>query len=60
MIGIGKWIMGSAMGLLALIGLFLASAASDGTMYGVGLLLFVFGVLFIFRLIGRYTGGAAH
>ncbi len=57
---IGAWIMGLFMTLVALIGLTLASAAADGTMYWVGLVLFGFGVLFIFRLIGRHTGGAGH
>lgn len=57
---IGVWIMGLAMTLVSLIGLSLAAAAADGTMYWVGLLLFVFGVMFIFRLIGRHTGGAGH
>ena len=54
--GIGPWILGGVMALLALFGLFLASAAKDGIFYGTGLAFFVFGVLFIFGLIHRYVG----
>jgi hypothetical protein len=53
---IGPWVLGAAMGLLALIGLALASAAEDTVFYGTGLALFVFGVLFIFGLIHRHVG----
>jgi hypothetical protein len=53
---IGPWILGAAMGLLSLFGLFLASAAHDDVFYGTGLALFLFGILFIFGLIHRYAG----
>lgn len=53
---IGPWVLGTAMGLLGLIGLALASAAEDTVFYGTGLVLFVFGVLFIFGLISRHVG----
>ena len=53
---IGPWILGAAMALLSLFGLFLASAAEDRVFYGTGLALFVFGVLFIFGLIHRDVG----
>ena len=53
---IGPWVLGTAMGLLALIGLALASAAEDTVFYGTGLGLFAFGVLFIFFLIRRNVG----
>jgi hypothetical protein len=46
------------MGILALIGLLLASNAHDGMFYTFGLLLFLFGVAFIFGLIHRNTGHA--
>ena len=49
----GHWIRGIFMGLLALVGLVMASKAVDATFYWVGLLFFVFGVGFIFALIGR-------
>ncbi len=52
----GPWILGAVMGLIALLGLFLASRAQDDIFYATGLGLFVFGVLFIFFLINRYVG----
>lgn len=48
---VGPWILGAVMGLIALLGLFLASRAQDDIFYATGLGLFVFGVLFIFALI---------
>lgn len=54
--GTGKWIFGACMTLIALIGLAMASRAVDDVIYFVGLLLFVFGVLMNFWLIGRYVG----
>ena len=54
--GIGSWILGGAMALFGLLGLFLASAAQDDVIYGTGLALFLFGVLFIFGLIHRHVG----
>jgi hypothetical protein len=54
--GIGPWVLGGVMGLLSLVGLFLASAAKDDVIYGTGLVLFVFAVLFIFGLIHRHAG----
>jgi hypothetical protein len=53
---LGPWILGVFMALLSLIGLTMASGATDGGFYGVGLLFFVFGVLFIFGLIRAYIG----
>jgi hypothetical protein len=44
------------MALLALLGLGLASRAQDDVLYGTGLGLFVFYVLFIFYLIHRNVG----
>ncbi len=52
----GRWILGGLIGLFGIIGLFLASRAHDPVMYFVGLLFFVFAVLFDFGLIGRYAG----
>jgi hypothetical protein len=44
------------MGLISLLGLVMASHAHDDVFYFVGLLVFLFGVLFIFGLIRRGTG----
>jgi hypothetical protein len=55
----GTWAFGVIMGLVSLIGLFMASRAVDGMFYTVGLLIFLFGVLFIFALIHRHTGHAS-
>ena len=52
----GIFVLGAAMGVLALIGLFMASGATHGVLYGTGLGLFLFGVLFIFGMIHRYVG----
>jgi uncharacterized membrane protein len=53
---IAPWILGALVALLSLFGLFMASGATDAGFYHVGLLFFLFGVLFIFGLIGRYVG----
>ena len=53
---LAPWILGALMGILGLFGLVMASRATDTAFYGVGLLFFVFGVLFIFGLIARYVG----
>lgn len=52
----GAWILGIVMGLLALLGLVMASAAVDPIFYGTGLALTAFGILFIFVLIKQNTG----
>jgi hypothetical protein len=52
----GIWIAGFMMGLLSLLGLVLAGAAQDATFHTFGLALFLFGILFIFGLIGKYVG----
>ena len=56
----GPWIMGTLFVLLSLVGLFMAAYAHDDMFHIGGLLIFAFGVLFIFRLIGRYTGQPIH
>ena len=53
---LGAWGLGIAMALLSLLGLVLASAATDRIFYGTGFALFLFGVLFIFGLIHRHVG----
>ncbi|MEX2643196.1 MAG: hypothetical protein WD270_07065 [Acetobacterales bacterium] len=45
------------MTVLSIVGLFIASGAADPTMYWVGLLWFAFGIMFVFLLIHRHTGG---
>ena len=50
------WILGVIMGLLALLGLVMASGAVDRIFYGTGLALTAFGVLFVFALIKQNTG----
>ncbi|HWA43208.1 MAG TPA: hypothetical protein VHA10_08350 [Hypericibacter adhaerens] len=48
-----NWIIGGVIALLGILGLFLASGASDTGIYLFGLLLFLFAVLFAFGLIRR-------
>lgn len=52
---IGNWITGGLIGVVGLVGLVMASRAHDDMFYFAGLLIFVFAVLLIFRLIGKYT-----
>lgn len=52
----GVWITGVCMAILALLGLFLSSRAVDDTIAWSGILLFVFGVAFIYRQIVRNIG----
>ena len=47
---------GIIMGLLALLGLIMASAAVDPIFYGTGLILTGFGIAFVFVLIKQNTG----
>ncbi len=51
----GVWYFGAAMGLLAFLGLVMASFATSGVFYGTGLALFAFGFVAIFWLIRRGT-----
>ncbi len=51
-------ITGALVGLVGLVGLYLAAHAVDATMYPVGLALFAFGVLFDFWLIKRWFDAA--
>jgi hypothetical protein len=53
---LGPWILGALMAFLSLFGLVMANGATDPAFYGVGLVFFLFGVLFIFGLIARYVG----
>ena len=49
-------VLGGVMGVLALLGLFVASGAEDDVFYFTGLGLFVFCVLFIFVMIHQQVG----
>ena len=51
-----SWALAVVMGLVALLGLVMASQAGDQIFYGTGLALFAFGVLFIFVIINRNIG----
>jgi hypothetical protein len=56
----GRWVFGALMTLLAIYGLFAAANARDTGFYIFGLAMFLFGVLFVFSLIGKYTGSKRH
>lgn len=51
--GDGKWVLGGLMGLLSFVGLLMASRAVDAAFYWTGMALSLFGILFIFALIGQ-------
>jgi hypothetical protein len=53
--GMGAAIYGAVMGLLAILGLFVAARAHDGAIHLAGFLLFLFGVINIFALIHKLT-----
>ena len=48
-----SWGVGIAMGLLSLLGLILASRATDDVMYWTAIGLTIFGILFNYYLVGR-------
>jgi ABC-type spermidine/putrescine transport system permease subunit II len=52
----GSFVLGGIVGVIGLLGLFVAAGASDGVFYATGLGLFVFCVLFIFVMIHRQVG----
>jgi hypothetical protein len=58
MAGIERWVMGVLVALIALVGLFMASRAHDNVFMATGLVFFLFGVLFIFGLIGHGGQGS--
>jgi len=53
----GPWLFGTALALIGLVGLFMASYATDDAFYATGLGLFVLAVLMIGWLIRRGGGG---
>ncbi len=52
----GFWLFGIAIAVLGLVGLFMASFATDAIFYGTGLALFAASVIVVFILIRRSTG----
>ncbi|SME92190.1 hypothetical protein SAMN06265365_101480 [Tistlia consotensis] len=51
---VARYIIGALIGLIGLLGLFMASRAESGDgIYAAGLFLFIFAVLYIFFLIKR-------
>lgn len=58
--GAGSWVLGGLISFVGFLGLFLASRAVDGTLYWVGLLVFLFAILFVFNLILSHTGHKGH
>jgi len=55
MSSLGQWAAGTAMGVLALLGLFLVSRSADGMFTVFGSLLFLFGIAAIVVLVHRAT-----
>lgn len=51
--GTGKWIAGGVAGIVALIGLLVASRSHSHSLYIVGLIVGALAVAFIFWMIGR-------
>ena len=49
----GNVILGAAMGSLGLLGLIVASRAQDDGIYVTGMIVFLFGVFFVFAMIKR-------
>ena len=50
---IGKWVINVIVGVIGLLGLYVASRATDNTFYAMGLIVFVLAVAFIFYSIRR-------
>lgn len=51
-----RWIWGSVVGAIGLLGLFMAAKAQDAPFELAGYLLFLFAIVFNFGIIRRYTG----
>jgi hypothetical protein len=50
---IGRWVTSGVIGLIGILGLFVASRATDDTFYSLGLIVFVIAVAVIFYMIRR-------
>ena len=57
---LANWLVGALAGVLGSLGLLLASRALDAAIYGFGLLLSIFSVLFIFWLVKHAYDEADH
>lgn len=53
-----SWGVGIAMGLLSLLGLVIASRATDDVIYWTAIGLVLFGILFNYYLVGRSDSGS--
>jgi hypothetical protein len=51
-----RWIWGGAVGIVGLLGLFMAARGHDAMFQIAGYLMMLFSILFIFTLIHHYTG----
>ncbi len=51
-----RWIWGAAVGLVGLLGLFMAARGHDAMFQITGYLFMLFSIFFIFSLIHHYTG----
>lgn len=56
MFGLEKFLAGIALAVAALTGLFISANAHDGAFTLFGYLLFLFGVLMLFRFVALLTG----
>jgi hypothetical protein len=50
---IGRWVTNGIVGVIGILGLFVASRATDDIFYAMGLIVFVIAVAFIFYSIRR-------
>jgi hypothetical protein len=56
---ISSWVMGVFVGVLGFVGLVLAAGAHDAPIYGFGLGVFGFAILFVFFLVKRSFDAAS-
>lgn len=56
---VSSWVMSVFVGILGLVGLLMAANARDLPIYGFGLGVFVFAILFVFFIIKRAFDAAA-
>lgn len=48
---VGRWVLGGVVGIVGLIGLFLAATVHEPGFYAFGLLIFAGAVVYLFRMI---------
>jgi hypothetical protein len=56
---VSSWVMSVFVGVLGLVGLLMAANARDAAIYGFGLGVFVFAILFVFFIVKRAFDAAA-